>query len=186
MEDQLMEVIELFGEELEGKVTPLAQYNLFQVNEDAEPLDKNKKEIFHSVTAKILYLVKRARPDLETLVSFLTMRVTKSDVDGWKKLKRGLKFVKNIIKDKKIIVAKTLTDLYTWIEAAYAIHNNMRGRTGGAISMGYGIMHVKASKQEINVKSSTESELVGMGEYVPYNIWFIMFMGAQGYAIKTM
>ena len=23
-----------------------------------------------------------------------------------------------------------------------------------------------------------------MGKYVPYSIWFIMFMGAQGYAIK--
>ena len=170
MEDQLMEAIELFGEELEGKVTSPAQHHLFQVNEDAEPLDKNKKEIFHSVTAKLLYLVKRARPDLETLVSFLTMRVTKSDVDDWKKLKRGLTFVKNTIKDKRIIGAKTLTDLYTWIDAAYAVHNNMRGHTGGAISMGYGIMHGKASKQKINVKSSTESELVGMGKYVPYNI----------------
>ena len=52
--------------------------------------------------------------------------------------------------------------------------------------MGYGIVHGKASKQRINVKSSTESELVGMGKYVPCNIWFIKFMGAQGYAIKTM
>ena len=59
----------------------------------------------------------------------------------------------------------------------------MRGHTWGAISMGYGIMHGKASKQNINVKSSTDSELAGMGEYVSYNIWFIMFMGAQGYAI---
>ena len=84
MEDQLMEAIELFGEELEGKVTSPAQHHLFQVNKDVEPLDKNKKEIFHSVTAKLLYLVKPARPDLETLVSFLTMRVTKSDVDDWK------------------------------------------------------------------------------------------------------
>ena len=58
MEDQLIEAIELFGEELEGKVTSPAQHHLFQVNEDAEPLDKNKKEIFHSVTAKLLYLVK--------------------------------------------------------------------------------------------------------------------------------
>ena len=61
-------------------------YALSCTGEDAEPLDKNKKEILHSVTAKLLYLVKRARPDLETLVSFLTMRVTKSDVDDWKKL----------------------------------------------------------------------------------------------------
>ena len=101
------------GKELEGKVTSPAQHNLFQVNEDAKPLDKKKKEIFHSVTAKLLYLVKRARPNLETLVSFLTMMVTKSNVDDWKKLKQGLTFVKNTIKDKIIIGAKTLTDLYT-------------------------------------------------------------------------
>ena len=95
------------------------------------------------------------------------MRVTKSDVDDWKKLKRGLKFVKNTIKDKRILGEKTLTDLYTWIDAAYAVHNNMRGHTGGDISMGYGIMQGKASKQKINVNISTESEFVGMGEYVP-------------------
>ena len=80
-----------------------------------------------------------------------------------KKLKRGLTFVKNTIKDKRIIGTKTLTELYTWIDAAYAVHNNMRGYIGGAISMGYVIMHVKASKQKINVKSYRESELVGMG-----------------------
>ena len=87
--------------------------------------------------------------------------------------------MKNRIKDKRIIGAKTLTDLYTWIDAAYAVHNNIRGHTGGAISMGYGIMHGKASKQKINVKSSIESELVGMGEYVPYNIWLKVFMDTQ-------
>ena len=59
----------------------------------------------------------------------------------------------------------------------------MRRHTGGAISMGYVIMHGKAPKQKVNVKCSTESELVGMGEYVPYKIWFIMFMGAQGCVI---
>ena len=129
--------------------------------------------------------MKRAYPDLETLVSFLTMRVTKSNVDNWKKIKRGITLVKNTIKDKIIIGAKTLSDLYTWIDAAYAVHNNMIGHRGGAIFMGYGIMHGKAPKQKINVKIPIESELVGMSEYAPYNIWFIMFMGAQGYAIKN-
>ena len=105
MEYKLMEGIGIFGEELEGEVTPPAHHHLFQVNEDADPLDKNKKENFHSVTAKILYLVKQARTDLETLVSFLTMRVTKSNVDNWKKIKRGITFVKNTIKDKRIIGA---------------------------------------------------------------------------------
>ena len=43
MEDHLMEAIELFGEELEGKVTSPAQHHILQVNENSEPLDKNKK-----------------------------------------------------------------------------------------------------------------------------------------------
>ena len=118
-------------------MTSPAQHNIFQVNKDAKPLDKNKKESFCSMTVKLLYLVKRARPDLESLVSFLTMRVTKNNVDDWKKLKRGLTFVKNTIKDKIIIGAKTLTDLYTWIDVAYDVHNNMRVHTGGPLSMGY-------------------------------------------------
>ena len=37
----------------------------------------------------------------------------------------------------------------------------------------------------MNTKSPTESELVGDNEYLPYNIWYIMFLGAQGYRIKN-
>ena len=91
----------------------------------------------------MLHIVKQGRPDQETLVSFLKMRVTKSNVDDWEKLKRGLTYVINKIKDKRIIGAKTLSDLYTWIDAAYAAHNIIIGHTGGAISMGYGIIHGK-------------------------------------------
>jgi hypothetical protein len=51
--------------------------------------------------------------------------------------------------------------------------------------MGYGILHGKSSKQKINVKSSTESELVGTYEYIPYTIWLVMFLAAQGYEMKN-
>jgi hypothetical protein len=34
------------------------------------------------------------------------------------------------------------------------------------------------------VKSSTEAELVGVSEYIPYNIWLLMFLKEQGYEIK--
>ena len=61
----------------------------------------------------------------------------------------------------------------------------MRGYTGGAIPMEYGIIYGKASKQNINTKRSTWSQLVVMGEYFPYNIWFMMLMGAQGYGIEN-
>ena len=51
--------------------------------------------------------------------------------------------------------------------------------------MGYGIFNGKSSKQKINVKNSTESELVGTCEYILYNIWLVMFLAAQGYEMKN-
>ena len=64
-------------------MTSLAHHHLFYVNEDAELLYENKKESFHCVTANLLHIVKRGRPELEILVYFLKMRVTKSNVDDW-------------------------------------------------------------------------------------------------------
>ena len=49
--------------------------------------------------------------------------------------------------------------------------------------MRYGILHGKSSKQKINVKSSTEGKLVGVAEYIPYNLWLLLFLEAQGYGI---
>ena len=49
--------------------------------------------------------------------------------------------------------------------------------------MGYGIIHCRSSKQKLNTKSTTESELVGTSEYVTFNIWMVMFYEEQGYEI---
>ena len=49
--------------------------------------------------------------------------------------------------------------------------------------MGTGALYAKSSKQKLNGKSSTEAELIGVSEYLLYNIWMINFFKAQGYAI---
>ena len=85
--------------------------------------------------------------------------------------------------DVRIIGTQSLTDVFTWIDAAYAVHDNMQSHMGGAISMGYDIIAGKSAMEKLNVKSSTEAELVGMSEYLPYNIWLLMFLRAQGYGI---
>ena len=43
------------------------------------------------------------------------------------------------------------------------------------------MFHGKSSKQKLNTKSSTEAEVVGTSDYVPYNIHITMFMKHQGY-----
>ena len=102
MKHQLLEAIDAFEviEKVEGTMISTAQHGLMTVNEDSERLDKHRSNVFHSVTQKLLFIKKREIPDLEILLSFLTMRVRKSTVEEWKKLKRGLQFILCAIKEK--------------------------------------------------------------------------------------
>ena len=38
----------------------------------------------------------------------------------------------------------------------------------------------------MNTKITTESELIGTSEYVPFNIWIVLFYEAQGYEKTKM
>ena len=127
------------------------------------------------MTAKLLYLMKRARPDLERTVAFLMQRVSKSNIQDLQKLLRCLGWLKKTKNDICIIGASTLSQLYTWIDTAYTLHDNMHSHMGGALSMGYGIIGSKSTIEKLNTKSSTEAELVGVSEYLPYNIWLLHF-----------
>ena len=98
-------------------------------------------------------------------------------------MKRVLSFLTAKKEDERIVGATSLKDLYTWIDASYAVHENMRGHTGEVMSYSRGVIHARGGKQKINVKSSTEYELVGTSEYCPYNIWQMMFMNEQGYPL---
>ena len=51
--------------------------------------------------------------------------------------------------------------------------------------MGIGILHGRSSKQKLNTKSSSESELVGVSEYIPFNLFIINFLSEQGYKIEN-
>ena len=60
MKDYLLEAAEAFPETITGEIaTPAATY-LFKVNPDSTLLDVKRKDIFHSITAKLLYVSKRA------------------------------------------------------------------------------------------------------------------------------
>ena len=96
-----------------------------------------------------------------------------------------MKFLNGTLSDKRIIGADNLSSIYTWVDASYAVHPNMRSHTGGCMSFGTGTIHARSTKQKLNTKSSTESELVGVSDYLPYNIWLLMFMKEQGYEIKS-
>ena len=166
------------------KVTSIYAQNLRDVNDEAELLDDVKADFFHSLTAKFLYITKRTWIDIEPYVELLNPRVSNSNVDDPNKLIICISYLTQTLGIVRIIWGYNLIDLFTWVDVSYAVHPNMLLQTGGVMSMGYGILHCRSSKQNLNAKSLTDAELIGTSEYVPFNVWMVMFLKAQVYETK--
>jgi hypothetical protein len=155
------------------------------VKQGVKQLDKEKSELFHSVVAKLLYITKRARPDMEPTIAYLCTRVSKSDEDDLNKLRRALHYLQHTIDDvRKIGAENGMAHMKTWVDASHAVYDDMKSQTGGCMSFGLGVIHGRTNKQKLNSKSTTESEVIGVSDYLPYNIWTCNFMEVQGYVLK--
>ncbi len=183
MDGYVEEVVE---EYLSGDQTPAstpAALHLFEVNENQEKLGPQEAAIFHQVTAKLLFLCKRARPDIQTAVAFLTTRVKGPDKDDQKKLQRVLSYLSGT---KGLTLTLEATDLSIakwWVDGSYAVHNDMRSHTGGTMSLGKGSIYSTSIRQKLNTKSSTETELVAVADVMPQVLWTGYFLKEQGYGV---
>ena len=116
-------------------------------------------------------------------VSFLCMRVCQPDVEDLKKIKTTFVFLKQTINNIRVIGVDSLEQIDAFIDSSHQIHPEMRGHTRGAMTMGTGIIHGKASKQK-NSKSTNETEVIGDSKCLPYAIWVDYIMDEQGRKIK--
>ena len=128
MEEYTTNMVKVFEESVKqtigGAKTPAADH-LFQVREDQDGLSEEQGSIFHTATAKALYLFKRARPNIHTTVLFLPTRVRAPDQDDWKKLVRMMGYLKATSH-----LGLTLKDngkgVTWWVDASFAVHPDMR------------------------------------------------------------
>ena len=186
MKDYLKESIEAFDEKVSRGARTPARGNLFDEDdvEDREQLTESAAEVFHHIVAKLLYVAKRARPDIDLAVSFLCTRVASPTKGDKKKLKRLLEYVSGTLDMIRIIGWNGNEVLQTWVDASYAVHRDMRSHTGAAMSLGHGTIHHRSAKQKLNTKSSTEAELVGASEYIGWTLFAKRFLEKQGYNLK--
>jgi hypothetical protein len=136
--DMKKHILKAFDDFLDDVVknaaTPAANY-LFQVR-DVAKLDHRRAENFHSVVASLLYISKRCRFDIQTAVAFLCTRVSSPDEDDWKKLKRVLEYLRGTIDLKLYIGVDDISKIKSWVDVAYAVHDDCRSHTGGMLSFG--------------------------------------------------
>ena len=172
-----------FCAEITGVAKTPAGDNLFKIDETSTALGESGREFFHSLTAKLLYLGKRVRPDILTAISFLTKRVQHPTKEDMEKLERLARYVRGT-KDLGIVLqADKHIAVYGYIDASYGIHADFKSHTGTVIGIGKGPVFAKSSAQKINTKSSCEAELVGLSDSTGYIIWVRNFLMEQGYEV---
>jgi hypothetical protein len=83
-----------------------------------------------------------------------------------------------------ILSANGSNILKWWVDASLAVHPNMRGHSGGGLSLGRGFPVVSSIKQKLNTRSSTETEILGAENFMPAICWTRYFMKAHGFGVK--
>ena len=66
------------------------------------------------------------------------------------------------------------------------VHNDMKGHTGGTMSLGHGSIYSSSTKQKLVSCSSTKAELIGVYDIMPQLVWASNFMQAQGMNIRKV
>ena len=160
-----------------------APSNLFTVNEKCEKLTARKAEAYTRLVCKMLFATKRARPDTGTSVSYLSTRTNCPDQEDWGKLAHLMKYIRGTAKLPLTLSSDGGGILKWWIDGSHGVHPNMRGHTGGGLTMGTGFPIHQSGKQKLNTKSSTETEVVGVDNLMPAILWTRMFLEAQGYSV---
>ena len=173
-------------EDMDGVSNTPAPAHLFKTNSvDPKLLDDKKKKLFVHLVMQGLYLSQRGRPDIRTAISFLCGRLHNPDEDDYKKLTRMIRYLRGT--KGLILTLRANNDgiIRWWIDASYAVHEDMKGHTGATLSLGKGGIYNGSWKQKMVARSSTESELIGVYNVLPQVLWTKKFLEDQGWRDST-
>eukprot|EP00934_Nitzschia_sp_Nitz4_P000074 Nitzschia sp. Nitz4//scaffold495_size4786//1166//4435//NITZ4_009233-RA/size4786-processed-gene-0.0-mRNA-1//-1//CDS//3329553072//74//frame0 len=106
------------------------------------------------------------------------------DEDDWKKLVRMMNYLQGTVDLPLRLCSDGSGNIMWWVDAAYAVHNDMKGHTGGTMSLGGGSVYSTSNKQRMVSRSSTESEVIGVYDVLPQIQWTKRFLEAQGMSIQ--
>jgi hypothetical protein len=70
------------------------------------------------------------------------------------------------------------------VDASFAVNEDIKGHTGGTLSLGHGSLYCTASGQKLVGQSSTEAELIGVYDVLPQVLWTRYFLEARGMTVN--
>jgi len=125
--------------------TPAGNH-LFMTNPDCDKPPEKAVQVFHHIVAKLLYLCKRTRHDIQMAMAFLCTRVKSPDSDDYKKLTHVIQYLRG--KQDITLTIKPGDHLNWWVDSSYAVHPDMRSHSGIRMMLGKGAMYSSSCKQK--------------------------------------
>ena len=85
--------------------------------------------------AQILYLSKRACPDIQISVSFLCTIARGTETNYYKKLERVTKYIQGTIRLPLILLTNKSVNIKWYADAEFSVHKDMSSHIGGFMTM---------------------------------------------------
>jgi len=174
-------ILEELPTNMEGLTTTPASSHLFNTNPGCKKLCEEQGQLFHHLVAKLLYLSKCTRQDIQTAVAFLCTRVREPDTVDYKKLTKVMQYIRNT-KDITLTIEPD-DEAKWWVDSSYAVHLDMKSHTGIYMMLGKGARYTASCKQKLNTKSSMKAELVAVDDAMGQVLWIRHFLAEQGHYV---
>jgi hypothetical protein len=156
-----------------------AMEDLFAVDDLSPTVDEEKQKWFHTQVAKLMFLSKRARPDVLLPVAYLATKVQRPTERDLHKLHRVLAYLKGNPRYELVANADTTGELTAYTDASHAMHPDRKSHTGASIYV-YGLpVYVASRKQHAITLSSFEAELMALSEEAKEVVWCRDFLQCQ-------
>ena len=155
---------------LKDTATP-ASNNIFEGNRPSMPLLSTEAKIFYHRTMQLLYLCKCVWPDVQLPIVYLTTRVQNPTCADYKKLQKTVKYLYMNRHLPRTRESKNLSVIKCYIDALFAVRDNIRSHTGGIMTMNKGCVYGASLRQRLNNKSSTEARIVWVSDLLPQIVW---------------
>ncbi len=160
--------------------------DLFNTLTESPLLDEVRRRHFHTMTARLQYLARRVKPDIQLAVSMFATRVTIATETDQDKLDRVIRYLHQSHSKGHSGIQLTPGEAgiqpFGYFDASYGVHVDGKSHTGACITIGSsGPICTESVRQSIVTKSSTEAELVAMSDSANQLIHVRNLLIAQGH-----
>ena len=176
----IQKLINQLPDDMIGEKNTTAPSDLFDTSKDEKEtlLDKKGKDLFHTITATTLFN-SRVRADFKLRTGFCCTRVKNQNKHDHNKLSHMMKYLQKY-KYLPLILQTEGNGVSIYLDGSYSTHADMKGYSGKWVMEGKGGVYSMSTKHKINILSSTEAEIVTVGETLPKLIWYCYFCIEQG------